>query len=49
VEVYRHGDEIVLRERKKGLERAFEILASLPNDIFPDARNDPPPQSRNSI
>lgn len=38
LEISRRGDEIVLREKGKGLERAFELLASLPNDMFPKKR-----------
>ena len=33
VEIFRRGDEIVLREKGKGLARAFEILANLPNRV----------------
>jgi antitoxin VapB len=33
VEIFRRGDEVVLREKKRGMERAFEILANLPIDI----------------
>jgi antitoxin VapB len=40
------GDEIVLREKGKGLARAFEILANLPDDFLPDGRRDAPPQER---
>jgi antitoxin VapB len=36
VEIFRRGDEIVLREKGKGLARAFEILANLPDDFLPD-------------
>jgi antitoxin VapB len=46
VEIFRRGDEIVLREKEKGLARAFEILANLPDDFLPDARQDAPPQRR---
>jgi antitoxin VapB len=46
VEIFRRGDEIVLREKGKGLARAFEILASLPGDVFPDDRRDSAPQGR---
>jgi antitoxin VapB len=43
VEIFRRGDEIVLREKPRGLERAFEILANLPDDFFPHDRHDTPP------
>jgi antitoxin VapB len=49
VEIFRRGDEIVLREKGKGLARAFEILANLPGDLFPDGRNDTPPQERDGL
>jgi antitoxin VapB len=49
VEIFRRGDEIVLREKRKGLVRAFEILANLPDDFLPDARRDTPPQKREGI
>ena len=32
VEVFRRGEEIVLREKRRGMARAFEILAELPID-----------------
>lgn len=46
VEIFRRGDEIILREKGKGLARAFKILASLPDDLLADGRQDAPPQSR---
>jgi antitoxin VapB len=46
VEIFRRGDEIVLREKGKGLARAFEILANLPGDFFPEGQRDTPPQKR---
>lgn len=46
VEIFRRGDEIVLREKGKGLARAFEILAKLPIDFLPDGREADPPQRR---
>ncbi|MBV9236129.1 MAG: AbrB/MazE/SpoVT family DNA-binding domain-containing protein [Xanthobacteraceae bacterium] len=46
VEIFRRGDEIVLREKGRGLTRAFELLASLPADFMEDGRRDDPPQSR---
>jgi antitoxin VapB len=49
LEVFRRGDEIVLREPSKGLARAFHILAGLPDDVFAQERNDTPPQKREAL
>ena len=45
VEIYRRGDEIVLREKPKNLARAFELLCDLP-DV---EREDGPPQEREGL
>jgi antitoxin VapB len=34
VEIFRRGDEVVLRETTRGLERAFDLLCALPNDML---------------
>ncbi len=49
VEIFRRGDEIVLREKGKGLARAYEILANLPDDFLRDGRKDAPPQEREGL
>lgn len=49
LEIFRRGDEIVLRERAPGLARAFELLASLPDDFLADGRGDAPPQEREGL
>jgi antitoxin VapB len=50
VEIFRRGDEVVLREKSKGMERAFWLLTSLPEDFFGDAgRDDPPPEEREEL
>ena len=49
VEIFRRGDEIVLREKAEGLARAFEILADLPPDFFSEGRDDTPPQERDGL
>ena len=49
VEIFRRGDEIVLREMAEGLVRAFEILADLPADFLPEGRCDTPPQEREGL
>jgi antitoxin VapB len=47
LEVFRRGDEIILRQKKGAMLRAFELLASLPNDLTIADRKNDPPQKRN--
>ena len=49
LEIFRRGDEIVLREPAKGLGRAFEILTQLPEDFLAEGRRDTPPQQREDL
>ena len=43
VEIFRRGDEVVLRERAGTMARAFELLAGLPDDFeIPDREKDKP-------
>ena len=49
LEIFRRGDEIVLREPDEGLSRAFELLTHLPVDFFADGRGDEPPQQREGL
>jgi antitoxin VapB len=46
VEIYRRGDEIVLREKRGSMVRAFELLASLPEDMEVRPRQKDLPQKR---
>jgi antitoxin VapB len=46
VEIFRRGDEIVLREKPRTMARAFEILSSLD---LPIVRKDTPPQTRKGL
>jgi antitoxin VapB len=48
VEIFRRGDEIVLREPQRGLLRALDILNQLPDDFMEDRYN-PPPQEREDL
>ena len=49
LEIFRRGDEIVLREPAKGLARAFELLTNLPDDFLAEDRQDTPPQHREGL
>ncbi len=45
VEIFRRGDEIVLREKPASLARAFDLLCDLPDF----ERDDTPPQDRKGL
>jgi antitoxin VapB len=49
VEIFRRGDEVVLREKGSGMARAFELLASLPEDVVEGLRPEGPPQEREGL
>lgn len=50
VEIFRRGDEIVLREKKKRtLADAFNIIRSMPLDMFEDIKDTRPPEEREDL
>ncbi len=49
VEIFRRGDEIVLREQPVNAAAIFDFLAELPADFMADGRDDTQPQSRESF
>jgi hypothetical protein len=49
VDARRRGDEIVLREKGRGLARVFEMPASLPDDFLSGDRPDSPPRERHDL
>jgi len=49
VEIFRRGDEIVLREKDGTMVRAFDLLASLPEDLELVGREKDPPQKRKGL
>lgn len=46
VEIFRRGDEIVLRAITPNGAAVFDALASLPADFMEQGREDSPPQER---
>jgi antitoxin VapB len=48
VEIFRRGDELVLRERPQNLAHAFELLCELSDDML-DSVDDPPQQEREGL
>ncbi len=49
VEIFRRGDEIVLREKSGTMARAFDLLAGLPDDFEISGREKDRPQKRKGI
>jgi antitoxin VapB len=49
VEIFRRGDEIVLREKNGTMVRAFDLLASLPEDLVIAGREKDHPQKRKGL
>jgi antitoxin VapB len=49
VEIFRRGEEVILREKPRDMRRAYEILTSLPDDFFKGDRGDTPPQKRKAL
>jgi antitoxin VapB len=48
VEIFRRGKEVVLREKGRGLERAFWLLADMPIDVdaIEEARKELPNRAK---
>ncbi len=46
VEIFRDGEDIILRPRPLDATVIFDTLASLPSDFMAGGRDDTPPQER---
>lgn len=49
VEIFRRGDELILRECPGNGARIFEALTSFPKDFMSEGREDTPPQERDTF
>ncbi len=49
VEITRRGDELVIRVPSSNLARAFDLLATMPDDVFPDGRDQPDFEAREKL
>lgn len=49
VDIFRRGDEIVLRERVGDASEIFDLLASLPDVFLAEGRQDTIPQQREGL
>jgi antitoxin VapB len=46
VQIFRRGDEVVLKKRPRNLARVFELLTELSDDFMENGREQPPVQER---
>jgi len=49
LEIYKRGNEIVLREKNVGMAQAFDLIASLPEEILTIRRKKDKPQKRRGL
>jgi antitoxin VapB len=49
LEMFRRGDELVLREKSKGMERFLELLMQMPEDAFDGIKDERPAQEREGL
>ncbi len=49
VEIYRRGDEVVLRPVSRSAAVIFDALRQMPDDFMADGREDEPPQEREGL
>lgn len=50
VEIFRRGEGVVLREKSKGMARAFELIANLQIDAHAiEEMHDEPPQEQEGL
>ncbi len=46
LEIFRRGDEVVLRKKPNNLSDVMDIFAGFSDDFMADGRDDTPPQER---
>lgn len=49
VEIFKKGNDIIIREIPKNLAEAFKLLTKMPKDFFANGREDDLPQIREDI
>jgi len=49
VEIFKRGDEVVLREKTRSLSDAFNLLTQMPDDFMAEGRQDDKPQERENF
>ncbi len=46
LEIFKRGDEVILKPKPKSLGSAFKLICEMPNDFMENGRKDSRPQER---
>lgn len=49
VEIFRRGDEVILREKTVTADQLFKVLVQMPDDFYAETRVDEPLQEREAF
>ena len=49
VEIFKRGEEIILKPKPQNLGVAFKLLCDMPSDFMENGREDSPPQEREAF
>jgi len=49
VQIFRRGDEVILKKKPRDLTRIFELLTELSDDFMENGREQPPLQERETF
>ncbi len=49
VEIFKRGEEVILRPKAKNLAQAFKLLKQMPDDFMQAGREDQSPQERDAL
>ncbi len=49
VEIFRRGEEVILKPKEKTLAKAFKLLAQMPDDFMQEGRDEQIPQKREAF
>jgi antitoxin VapB len=49
VEIFKRGDEVILKPKPKNLGAAFKLLSDMPDDFMENGRGDALPQERETF
>ena len=49
VEIFRRGEDVVLREKPVGMEQIIDLIMQMPEDMFENIKDERPPEQREEL